>query len=310
MDMAIKSISLLGLGAEGSVAYYAARNVLDSAHVRVIAKDERAERLKQNGIIINGKAYDLTVTAPGETGTAPDLLIIAVKSYQLPGIMEDVAKEIGPNTLIMSLINGLSSEETLDKKFGAQNVIYSISRINSKKSGNRVDFKPVGQVVIGEKDGTVSQRVQDIAAVFSSALPAQVSQTIWVDIWKKYMLNAACNTVEAIFRGQHSWFQRIPEACDAMECIMQEIVTLAQAAGVGLSEQDIRDLDGFFSDYAPDGMCSMAQDVVNGTPTEIDMFMGEALRMGKEYGVKLPVCRFVYDIIKSIDKVNAGILEN
>ncbi|OZG59927.1 2-dehydropantoate 2-reductase [Bifidobacterium lemurum] len=307
--MAIRTVSIIGLGAEGSVAYYAARRSLGADRVRVIATGERAERLKRDGMVINGESYELNVVAPGEGRIAPDLLIVAVKSYQLQGILDDIAREIDDHTTLMSLINGLSSEETLARRFGAEHVVYSMSKINAKKSGNHVDFKPVGQIAIGEKDGSVSGRVKDAHALFAAAVPCAISDDIYLEIWRKYMLNAACNTVEAIFRGRHRWFQRIPEARDAMECVMREIVALAEAMGVGLTQRDIRDLDGFFDDYDPDGMRSMVQDVLHGNQTEIDMFMGEALRMGREYGVDLPVCRFVYDIITSIDKANAGALD-
>lgn len=307
--MSMKTVSILGLGAEGSVAYYGIRNILKKEQIRVLAKGERAQRLKATGMIINGTTYDLHVVAPGESGTAPDLLIVAVKSYQLEDVLEDIQQEIGPNTVLMSLMNGLTSEEVLSSRFGEKNVIYSMSKINSKKIGNRVDFKPVGQIMIGEKDGQITERIREIRELFHQTLPCEISSDIRLDIWRKYMLNAACNTVEAIFKGQHLWFQRVTEACDAMECIMQEIVSLANAMGVKLSQQDIRNLDGFFDNYAPDGMCSMVQDVLNKKQTEIDMFMGEALELGKQYHVKLPVCRFVYDIIKTIDKVNAGALE-
>lgn len=307
--MAIGTVSIIGLGAEGSVAYYAARKTLDSEHVRVIAKGERAERLKKEGIIINKKTYELNVVSPGEGESRPDLLVVAVKGYNLPDILDDIEKELGEKTVIMSMINGLSSEETLARRFGPERVIYSMSKINSKKCANRVDFKPFGQVAVGEKDGSVSQRAKDIYALFSSCLPAQLSTDIYLDIWRKYMMNSACNTVEAIFHGQHCWFQKIPEACDAMRCVMCEIKTLANKMGIGIKESDIDDVIETFENYAPDGMCSMVQDVLNKKPTEIDMFMGEAMRMGEQYGVSLPVCRFVYDIIKSFDKVNAGVLD-
>lgn len=307
--MSMKTVSIIGLGAEGSVAYYGIRSTLKKEQIRVLAKGERAKRLKANGIIINGTTYDLHVVSPGESGTTPDLLIVAVKSYQLEDVLEDIQQEIGPNTVLMSLMNGLTSEEVLSGGFDEKNVIYSMSKINSKKVGNQVNFKAVGQIMIGEKNGQITHRIREIRGLFRENLPCEISSDIRLDIWRKYMLNAACNTVEAIFKGQHSWFQRIPEACDAMECIMQEIVSLANAIGVKLSQQDIRNLDGFFDNYAPDGMCSMVQDVLYKKQTEIDMFMGEALKLGKQHKLKLPVCRFVYDIIKTIDKVNAGALE-
>ncbi|MCH3917959.1 MAG: ketopantoate reductase family protein [Spirochaetia bacterium] len=307
--MEFKTVSIIGLGAEGCVAYHAIRQRLRKEQIRVLAEGKRARRLKEEGVVINGTKHELNVVAPGESGMVPDLLIIAVKSYQLDDALEDIRREIGPDTVLMSLMNGLTSEEILAEHFGKEKVIYSLSRINANKTGNHVDFKPVGQVLIGEKDGQPTERILKIHDLFSKSLPCEISPDIQLDIWRKYMLNAACNTVEAIFRGQHLWFQRVPEACDAMECIMQEIVSLANTMGIKLSQQDIRNLDNFFDAYAPTGKCSMVQDVLNKKQTEIDMFMGEALRLGKLHHVDLPVCRFVYDILKTVDKVNAGILE-
>lgn len=306
--MAIRTVSILGLGAEGSVAYCAARKTLPFDSVRVIAKGDRAKKLKSNGITINGEHYDLNVKAPGEE-EAPDLLVVAVKFYSLDEAMPDILAEAGEKTVVMSMINGLSSEDIIAERLSCGHVIYSMSKVNSKKSGNNVDFKPVGHIVIGEKDGSVNESLKSIRNFFSHIVTSEISTNIHFEIWKKYMMNSACNTVEAIFRGRHCWFQKIPEARDAMRCVMTEIMRLGNRMGVPLKESDIEEIIALFDSYDPDGMCSMVQDVVAGRPTEIEMFMGEALKMGKENSVELPVCRFVYDLVKSVDKVNSGALE-
>lgn len=307
--MEIKTVDIIGLGAEGSVVYDALRSRLSKEQVRVIAKGERAERLRKNGIEINGTKYELNVTEPGFSSVKPDLIVIAVKSYQLKDIFSDIEAELGKDTMLISFINGLSSEDILAERFGAERVIYSMSKISSRKEGSKVFYTTFGYIAVGEKDGSHTERLDVIKDLLADRVPCEVSGEIMLEIWRKYMFNAACNTVEAIFRGKHLWFQRIEEACDAMECIMQEIVQLANAAGVPLSQQDIRDLDGIFMGYSSEGMCSMAQDVVSGKQTEIDIFMGEALQLGRKYNIPTPVCRFVYDIVKSLDKVNAGILK-
>ena len=123
------------------------------------------------------------------------------------------------------------------------------------------------------------------------------------------MFNAAFNTEESILRCRHRWFQQLPETGAALECIMEEIVRLANACGVALSEADIRALDGYFDPYPGDGLCSMAQDLQAGRPTEIDMLIGEALELGRSRGVELPVCRFVYHLVKAMEQANACGLE-
>lgn len=306
MDLQITTVSILGLGAEGSVAF---RALADKAcTVRVLAWGARAERLRAQGITINGVRYPLHVAQPG-TEPPPQLLIVAVKSYQLEGVLDDIAAESGPETVVMSLMNGLTSEEILASRLGPERIIYCMSRINAKKEGRQVVFQPVGHIYIGEKDGTVSGRIRSIFHLLDGWVPCKISQEIVLDIWRKYMFNAACNTVQAILRGPHLWFQKLPEACAALECVMQEIVCLANAVGVPLSQADIRALDGYFLPYPADGMCSMAQDILEKRPTEIDMLIGEALNLGSAHGVELPVCRFVYHMVKTLEQVNAGALE-
>ena len=247
------------------------------------------------------------MACPGQE-PAPQLLIVAVKGYQLADAMEDIAAETGPETVVMSLMNGLTSEEILAKRLGPEHIIYCMSRLNAKKTGSQVEFQPVGHIYIGEKDGTVSGRVRAIHDLLDGWVPCRISQEIVVDIWRKYMFNAACNTVQSILRGPHLWFQRLPDACAALECVVQEIVPLANAMDIPLSQADIRALDGYFLPCPSDGMCSMAQDLLAKRPTEIDLLIGEALELGRAYGVDLPVCRFVYHMVKTLEQVNAQAL--
>ena len=99
------TVSILGLGAEGSIAFRALAG--KPCRVRILARGERAQRLREEGITINGVHYDLTVSEPGAE-PPPRLLIVAVKSYQLSEALEDAAAECGPDTVVMSLMNGLT----------------------------------------------------------------------------------------------------------------------------------------------------------------------------------------------------------
>ena len=177
----------------------------------------------------------------------------------------------------------------LARRIGGDHLIYCMSRINAKKSGPNVEFQPVGAIYIGEKDGSVTDRIREIHALLDGDVSCCISREILLDIWRKYMFNAAFNTVESILRCRHRWFQQLPEANAALECVMEEIVRLANAPG--------------------DGLCSMAQDLRAQRPTEIDMLIGEALELGRSHGVSLPVCQFVYHLVKTMEQANANGLE-
>lgn len=301
MKMQIKNVSILGLGAEGSIAYAALCQ--HHASIRILARGERAGRLKREGITINGERYDLQVRAPGEE-TPPELLIVSVKSYQLEEALGDIAEEIGPDTIVMSLMNGISSENIISGRIGESHLIYSMSRLNAKKQGQKVEFLPVGDIYIGEKNGQVSGRIEAVREILDGDIHCRISREIMLDIWRKYMFNAGCNTIETILRCQHRYFQEISEAEKALECVMREIVILGNACGVALSEKDILALRGCFKRYASDGLCSMAQDLRSGRRSEIDMLIGEALKLGKAYGVSLPVCELVYYLVRTMEEAN------
>ena len=177
-----------------------------------------------------------------------------MKGYQLEDALDDAATETGPDTVVMSLMNGLTSEEVLARRIGADHLIYCMSRLNAKKSGSHVEFQPVGDICIGERDGSVTDRIQEIHDLLDGVVSCRISREILLDIWRKYMFNAAFNTEESILRCRHRWFQQLPETGAALECIMEEIVRLANACGVALSEADIRALDGYFDPYPGDGL--------------------------------------------------------
>lgn len=227
--MELTEVSILGLGAEGSIAFRALMG--KPCRVRILARGQRAQRLKAEGIWVNGVHYDLHVAEPGAE-PPPRLLIVAVKGYQLEDALDDAAAETGPDTVVMSLMNGLTSEEVLARRIGADRLIYCMSRLNARKCGSHVEFQPVGDICIGERDGSVTDRIQEIHDLLDGVVSCRISREILLDIWRKYMFNAAFNTEESILRCRHRWFQQLPETGAALECIMEEIVRLANACGV------------------------------------------------------------------------------
>ena len=124
--MKIKKVAVLGAGAVGSYVIWglSSRNDIE---LGVIAEGERAERLKQNGCTINGKIYHPEVWNPGETD-AVDLLIVALKYGSLSAALESIQKVTSENTIIMSLMNGVDSEEIIAEKVGVEHLLPYVKR--------------------------------------------------------------------------------------------------------------------------------------------------------------------------------------
>lgn len=124
MAKAITDVALIGLGAVGAAYLTSVADNFPECRVRVIAAGERAERLRAGGIVYNGKKYLFDVAEPQE-GTPAGLLFVSVKNGQLAEAMEQASAFVGPETVIISPLNGVTSEKRLAERFGAENVVYS-----------------------------------------------------------------------------------------------------------------------------------------------------------------------------------------
>lgn len=138
--MQIKSVAVLGAGAVGAYVIWGLSSRKD-IRLAVIAEGPRAERLKQQGITINGTTYRPQVWTPQEANGV-DLLVVALKYGALPGALDSIAAAVGPNTTVMSLMNGVDSEEIIAAKIGAEHVLPSLIKVASHKEADGYHFNP------------------------------------------------------------------------------------------------------------------------------------------------------------------------
>lgn len=137
----IEKISLIGLGAMG--VFFAPRLYETyGENFRVIANGERKERLENKGVTVNGINYKFPIITPDVMGDEADLIIIGVKGYSLEQAIDDIRNQVGENTLILSLLNGVDSEERLIKEFGNEHVLYSFMRMSVVMKDGKADFDP------------------------------------------------------------------------------------------------------------------------------------------------------------------------
>jgi 2-dehydropantoate 2-reductase len=310
--MQIKTASIMGLGSIGSIAALAALKALGDSNVKIIAGGERGKKLKENGLTINGEKYYFNISSPYEKSPADDLVIVAVKAYSLNEAIKDIKEHVGPHTTIISLMNGITSEEDIGAVYGDEKLIYSTININSRRDDNGICYSAKsGAIKIGERDGnTKSDRLLAVRDMFlKGGVQCDISSTIIRDLWHKLLMNASCNSVETILRGNHGYFHKIKEANDAIKMIMKEVIAVSKAAGTGLEDKDLEKLDGFMNKFPAEGLCSTVQDLNAGRRMEIEALIGVIVDMGKKYGVPTPVCEFAYYILYTLNAVNTGALK-
>ena len=285
----IKSIGLIGLGAVG--ALYADRLLASGADIRVIVDADRRARYEAEGVYVNGRRVDFPYVTP-EEASAVDLLIIATKFGGLPGAMETAAGFVGPQTLIVSLINGVTSEGVIAQRFGAANVLYSVAQgMDAVKEGNRLTYAHPGVIVLGEREpGPVSVRVQAVADV----LTARGVQVVPVgDMvrrqWGKLMLNVGVNQAVMVFEGDYGTVQRPGKPREVMLGAMREAQQIAALEGHEITEAEFDEWVALIDSLAPQGKPSMRQDGEAHRKSEVELFAGTMVRLGEKHGVRVPV---------------------
>jgi 2-dehydropantoate 2-reductase len=300
----IERISLIGAGAMGS--FYASRLFdMDPDSIALIADGDRYERLKEKGFFVNDQHYVLPVMRPEDKSPPSDLIIVAVKHHHLANAIRDIRNRIGGKTVLLSVMNGIDSEEQLGAAYGMEKVLYAVAvGIDAVRKDNRLTYTTQGRLFFGEAaNPIVSQRVKDLQSLFDRAGIAYETPVDMIRIvWWKFMINVGMNQVSAVLRAPYSRFQTSQEARDLMESGMREVMAIAKKAKVALSEKDIEDWYSILSGLSPHGKTSMLQDVEAGRKTEVDMLAGKVIALGERYDVPTPVNKRIFRSIKEIEE--------
>ena len=299
----IRRILIVGAGAVGAAV---AGIIGDPSVVSILAGGERESCYRRDGFLLNGVRRDFPLVSPGDH-SAPDLVIVAVKSYQLPQAISDMRNHVGPGTLILSLLNGISSEDALAEEFGNEKVPFAmILGIDAVREGNSTRYSGTGKIHFGDalnETGAWSQRVNRIARFFERTGVAFVVPPDMIrSLWYKFMINVGINQASAVLRAPYGVFQGMPEAKEVMESAMHETVALSAALGTGLRDADVAAWYDTLMKLAPDGKTSMLQDVEARRKTEVDAFAGTVLRLADAAGLAVPVNRTLFNLIRAIER--------
>jgi 2-dehydropantoate 2-reductase len=300
----IKNVAVLGAGAMG--ACYASKFFDASPFSTIlVAREPRYDRLKKEGLVVNGKHYSIPVVHPDEPATPADLIIVALKNHNLPEAVHDLKNLVSDQTTIISVMNGLDSEQYLGSVYGMDKMLYAIAvAIDALREGNSVTYTNSGKVYFGEADNShPSQRVLRVQEAFERAgVESEIPTDMTRMLWWKLMVNVGVNLASAVMRAPFGVFQTSPDAQALMETLMREVIVLAQRVGVNLGDQDVEEWFAVLKNLYPKGKSSMLQDIEAGRKTEVEIFAGKVVELGKSYGVPTPANQIMFNIIRVLEK--------
>jgi 2-dehydropantoate 2-reductase len=300
----IQRVAVLGAGALGS--FFAGR-FYDAPEFStfLIAKGSRLGRLQRDGLVINEKHYPIPVIHPDESQEPMDLIIVALKQYHIEEALRGMEKLVGDDTIFISFMNGLESEESIGSIYGMDKVLHGISvGIDALRQGNQMTYTKPGKHYFGElNNAELSEKVSRVQKAFESAsIQYETPVDMLRIMWWKFMINVGMNQASAVMRAPYGIFHKNKNAQELMEALMKEVIALAVAQGINLSDHDIAEWYAFLHGLSPQGKTSMLQDIEAGRKTEVETFGGKVVEFGKTYAVATPVNQAVLNIIRVLEQ--------
>jgi len=307
----IKTIAIIGAGALGAT-YAGIFHEMDPGSVCFIASGGRNNSLKRNGVVVNGTCYPIRVVSPDEA-TPVDLLIVAVKHHHLDQAIAEMKQAVGPCTTILSVMNGIDSEARIGVVYGMDKVVFGLTLgIDAVREENAINYTNLGRIHFGEEINSVlTARVQRIRNLFDRAgIACLVPPDMTRSLWFKYMINVGVNQVSAVMGLTYGAIRSSTEAKELMDAAMHEVIGIARAMQVNLSEQDIDAWYKVLETLGDSRKTSMLQDVEAGRKTEVEMLAGTVIELGKRYGIPTPVNQKLFDALQQIEALQVTSIDH
>ena len=317
----ISNVYVIGMGALGMLFGGLIEDRIGREHIAFLMDDARYEAHKKIDHTINGKVRAFRLERAGEAAPA-DLIIVATKATGLEAALDSMEKAVGKDTVIISIINGITSEEIIAERFGMEHVIHTVAQgMDAVCFDNALTYKKPGVLCIGipkrqagasDEAGidakadaeTKEKQLEALTAFFDrTGVPYQVEEDILLRQWSKFMLNCGCNQTCMVYGcGYGGMMEEASEAFMAMTAAMREVVVLANLEGIPLSEKDVAEYLALMRSLDPEAMPSMAQDRIRGKKTEVEIFAGTVKKYAKKHGIEVPAADFLYRRIREIER--------
>ncbi len=303
--MEIRTVSIIGLGALGVMFGHHLSRHLPSSDLRIIADPDRIYRYKRDGVFCNGERCDFNYIEPEQKSEPADLLIFAVKFNGLNSAIKAVENQVGSNTIILSLINGISSEDIISKAYGTDKVLYSVAQgMDALKVDNNLTYHQMGIICFGDKEPAAwpSEKTERVRRFFERVeLPHQVDTDMQKRLWGKLMFNVGLNQVTAVYECDYGGVQKEGSARDTMISAMEEVIVLAEKENVHLTQADLSYWLSILDGLTPLSKPSMRQDLEAKRQSEVELFAGTVLALAKKHSISCPINQMLYDRIKEIE---------
>lgn len=295
-------IGIIGLGSLG--AAYASMAIDANHKISFICDSARKLKYDSSDFSVNGKPYNFHSSSNPHDQF--DLILITVKIQQLESALEQLSLYDIKNTIVISVINGITSEDIIKQALPDAHVLHGYTvKTDGQRNGHSFSYSNRGRIVFGALYTDLIPFADKAEQILKLAdIPHQKVDDIEYKLWWKLMLNVGINQSSAILKSSYGEYQN-QHVQQVAAAAMKEVILISKAAGVNLNEDDIYNSFSIFKSLNPNNKTSMLQDLSAGRKTEVDIFAGEIIALGKKYGLPTPINSLLYHSIKYLEDINS-----
>ncbi len=267
----LENVTLIGMGALGTLFASILLESLPSASVTFLMDPERYEKYHNRPVLVNGTPVHFNMVTPDQAEPA-DLIIVSTKATGLEAALDTMETSVGPDTIIISAINGVTSEEILSRRFGREKVIHTVAQgMDAAFFSGKLTYKIRGCLCFGITDPSMQEKLDALTV---------------------------CMVCETGYGGATR-----PGSFELMLMVsaMREAKIIALAEGISLTEEDLTGYVDLMRSLTPDSMPSMAQDRIRKKPSEVEIFSGTVRAIAEKHGILVPVNDYLYSKVKEIE---------
>jgi len=302
-------IAVIGAGAMGSVMGAQLKAGGNDVTLIDVAR-EALDAINSRGLIVQDKTgtqQTVPIRAtdkPAEVGPV-DLILVFVKCYHTEAAVRNAAPLMGPDTMVLSLQNGWGNGPRIGAIVGEEKLLLGVCYHSATVLGpGHVLHAGKGMTFIGELNGSMTERLQSLAATFQKAnIDVTATAHVLKEIWSKLALNVATLPTSATLRITAERLLDTPDMQQLMHGLLREVVAVAQAQKIPLDFNERWEaITGLLKKLAPNTKGSMLQDVENRRRTEIDVINGAIVEAGRRFGIPTPYNDAMVWMVKALEK--------
>lgn len=283
----------MGAGAIGG--YVGARLAVEGATVTFIARGAHLAAIREGGLRVQSPLGDVHVDpAPATDDPAAvgevDVVLLGTKLYDVEAATRAIAPLIRGETAVICLQNGVDATDIVARLYGRAHVVGGVVMINGEITAPGViRHNALNRLTVGELDGHPSGRLERFVELANAAgIETALSRDIRLEIWRKFLVLAPMSALSAMTRVVLARIREQEDTWRLAEQGMREVVAVANAEGIGLTEEDIQTTLTFVQSMPPTWRASLAVDLEQGRRLEVDWLSGAVCRLGRAAGIETP----------------------